>query len=662
MANSDESLDLKDSYLKAQSEIDAIKTYVALKDQYNEAARSVGNSFEEASSKLAESINGFSEKTKNIKQDVKSQFEELLDINKMTGGYGNSTKYITKLLIIALKNIKPKILEILIEEIINISGCDQNKQIGSSQATLTPPAVPFPVSPISVGYAGQVIYMDVNSVDIGGMLKINPNSKVGKIIYEPKPLEVQSNPFAMNKELNELIQTGEAYSTTNNTKYVGSSGQPLFDIQYVTEKTENNFTEQGKFFKITIINRIGIEGLQGFIRDYYSTIEAYEFQSVISRIFDAVLNCIKIEANIGVSQTKDMSAFSLLIARIFGLCLDGDDEINVSGISKSGELDGPINDSFFNLSPIDLRNIDQTVSNVQNKVVQFVDCGNVNIPVNSAQIIENLTQLNFVDGDALIKKAENLSNVISNDPLLKAISINANIKASIDTDFVKQMIQGLISALFSPKIILGLIIPLKLVNVDISFKTYVQFMKDFSKFVIKVIGRIGALLVKEIVDVIKKDLFNLLQVIIRDLAKEKADKRIIIVLKLILVLNTLASFISDYRKCKSVIDDILKFIKIALMGTPFDLPLPLLYACALLPGFSATRANINVIKELQKFGFNTGTLPSGAPNKDVLSKQSVVKGYSDEFAENNKVSIGLPPIPAALVATAPMPVPFGKCF
>ena len=98
------------------------------------------------------------------------------------------------------------------------------------------------------------------------------------------------------------------------------------------------------------------------------------------------------------------------------------------------------------------------------------------------------------------------------------------------------------------------------------------------------------------------------------------------------------------------------------MGTPFDLPLPLLYACALLPGFSATRANINVIKELQKFGFNTGTLPSGAPNKDVLSKQSVVKGYSDEFAENNKVSIGLPPIPAALVATAPMPVPFGKCF
>lgn len=662
MAKANEPLDLKDSYQKAQNEINAVKTYIALKDQYKDAARSVGNSFEEASSKLAESINGFSERSKTIKQNVKSQFEELLDINKITGGYGNSSKYIKKLLIIALKNIKPKILEILVEETINITGCDQNKQIGSSQAVLNPPPVPFPTPPISVGYAGQVIYMNVESVDIGKLLKIDPNSKVGEILYEPKPLQIQSNPFSMNRELHDLIQTGEAYSATYNKQYIGSSGQPLFDIQYVTEKTENNFTEYGHFFKITIINRIGIEGLQGFIRDYYSTIEPYEFQSVISRIFDSMLNCIKIEANIGVSQTKDMSAFSLLIARIFGLCSDNDTEINVSGISKAGELDGPINDSFFNLSPIDLRNIDQTVSNVQNKVIQFVDCGNVNIPVNSTQIIESLSQLNFLDGDALIKKTEDLSNVISNDPLLNALSLNADIKASIDTDFIKQMIQGLVSALFSPKVILGLILPLKLVNVDINFKTYVQFMKDFSKYVIKVIGRIGALLVKEIVDVIKKDLFNLLQVIIVDLAKEKADKRIIIILKLVQLLNTLASFISDYRKCKSVIDDILKFIKIALTGTPFDLPLPLLYACALLPGFSSIRANVNIIKELQKVAYNTSSLPSGAPNKDLLSKQSLVKGYSDEFAENNKVSIGLPPIPVGLVVSSPMPVPFGKCF
>ena len=134
------------------------------------------------------------------------------------------------------------------------------------------------------------------------------------------------------------------------------------------------------------------------------------------------------------------------------------------------------------------------------------------------------------------------------------------------------------------------------------------------------------------------------------------------VLKLIQLLNTIASFIQDYRQCKSVIEDILRFIKLFLTGTPFDIPLPLLYACALLPGFSSTRAGLNIFKELQKYGYNTGTLPSGAPNYDVLSKQSAIKAHADEFAENNRVSIGLPPIPVGLVVSSPMPVPFGKCF
>ena len=645
-------IDTKNTYSDAKNEIKAIQTHGALKDQYKNATRSAGDSFEEASAKVSQSINDFSEKAKNVKQAVKNQFEELLDISSILGGGpgggGNSSKYIKALLINALRKIKPIILELLIEETIKAVGCDQNQSIGLN----------------------QVVYIKVNSIDIGGLLKIDPNSKAGSVLYEPKLVEIQSNPFSMNRELYHLIQTGQAYSALYNTQYIGNSGQPLFDIQYVTVKTEpdeDNIprTEYGDFFKITIANRIlGGNGLKQFIRDYFSTISPFEFQSVISRIFDAILNCVKIEANFGLEQTKDASTFDLLIQRIFGLCSDKDTEINVSGISKAGELDGPINDAFFNLSPIDLRNIDQTVSNVQNKVIQFVDCGNVNIPVNSAQIIEDLTKLNFVEGDELIKKAEDLSNVISNDLSSKGLTIGGDISASIDTDFIKKIIQGLISAIFSPKVILGLLLPLKIISQSFfdAVRTYTEFMKKFSTYAGEIISKVGALLVKEIVDAIKKDLFNLLQSLVLDLAKEKADKRIIMVLKLIQLLDTIAKFINDYRQCKSVIEDILRFIKIFLTGTPFDIPLPLLYACALLPGFSSTRAGLNIFKELQKYGYNTGTLPSGAPNYDVLAKQSAVKAHADEFAENNRVSIGLPPIPVGLVVSSPMPVPFGKCF
>jgi len=641
-------IDTKNSYTDAKNEIKSVQTHKALKDQYKNATRSAGDSFEEASAKVSQSINDFSEKAKNVKQAVKNQFEELLDISSILGGGpgggGNSSKYIKALLINALRKIKPIILELLIEETIKAVGCDQNQQIN----------------------AAQVVYINVNSVDIGGLLKIDPNSKAGSVLYEPKLVEIQSNPFSMNRELYHLIQTGQPYSQSYNTTYIGNSGRPLFDIQYVTHLTDNNAPGDGDFFKITVANRsfLGGNGLKQFIRDYFSTISPFEFQSVISRIFDAILNCVKIEANFGLEQTKDASTFDLLIQRIFGLCSDKDTEINVSGISKAGELDGPINDSFFNLSPIDLRNIDQTVSNVQNKVIQFVDCGNVNIPVNSAQIIEDLTKLNFVEGDELIKKAEDLSNVISNDLSSKGLTIGGDISASIDTDFIKKMIQGLMSAIFSPKVILGLLLPLKIISQSFfdAVRTYTEFMKNFSTYAGEIISKVGALLVKEIVDAIKKDLFNLLQSLVLDLAKEKADKRIIMILKLIQLLDTVAKFINDYRQCKSVIEDILRFIKIFLTGTPFDIPLPLLYACALLPGFSSTRAGLNIFKELQKYGYNTGTLPSGAPNYDVLAKQSAIKAHADEFAENNRVSIGLPPIPVGLVVSSPMPVPFGKCF
>ena len=236
-------IDTKKSYIDAKNDIKAIQTYGALKDQYKNATRSVGDSFEEASSNVSQSINGFSEKAKNAKQAVKNQFEELLDITKILGGGGggggNSSKYIKKLLITALQKIKPKILELLIDETIKAVGCDQNQSIGPS----------------------QIVYINVNSVDIGGLLKIDPNSKAGSVLYEPKLVEIQSNPFSMNRELYHLIQTGQAYSALYNTQYIGNSGQPLFDIQYVTVKTEpdeDNIprTEYGDFFKIYTNNII----------------------------------------------------------------------------------------------------------------------------------------------------------------------------------------------------------------------------------------------------------------------------------------------------------------------------------------------------------------------------------------------------------------------
>ena len=132
------------------------------------------------------------------------------------------------------------------------------------------------------------------------------------------------------------------------------------------------------------------------------------------------------------------------------------------------------------------------------------------------------------------------------------------------------------------------------------------------------------------------------------------------ILKLIQLLLIVAQFISDWRKCKSVVDEILMLLKVALTGFGGSIPIPLLFASQLLDGFSATRAFIGTIEELQKLGIPTGPMPDGSPNLHVLSVLSQLKAMSDEEAENGKVQIAVPPL---AITPAGLTIPssaFGK--
>ena len=132
------------------------------------------------------------------------------------------------------------------------------------------------------------------------------------------------------------------------------------------------------------------------------------------------------------------------------------------------------------------------------------------------------------------------------------------------------------------------------------------------------------------------------------------------ILKLIQLLLLIAQFISDWRKCKSVIDEILWLLKIATTGWGGEIPLPLLFASQLLDGYSESRAFIGAIEELQKLGIPTGPLPDGSPNLDVLKMLGQMKSMAKEEAENGKVQIAVGPLsitPAGL--TVPSSA-FGK--
>jgi len=619
------SLDLENDYGKAKSQISAINSYRDLKDQYDTQKSKKGDSFEKSSQSIASTLDDVKKQTKRFKKQVKTQFEQLLDINNVTGGRGsNSVSFIKRLMLTVLKNIEPKISEIMADEAIKVLGCDQQQT-----------------------YSGETSYfISVASIDLFGLLKIDPTSDDGKLLYEKTPIQAQIIPFSMNRELYKRTQNEfQSYAADYSNFYKGQSGQPLFDIEY-REQDDNGIT--GPWFKVTLKNRsTGVNKIIPFIIDYYKTIKLVEFPNIIVGIIDALTGCIAISGNLGIGETDDRTRFGLLLQRILGLCFDNVREIDVTGVAKLAELDG-IDESFFEFTEVDLRNIQQIVNNIQNKVVQYEDCDNVELPIDAAAINQALSELFEVPDDRLLDVADDLTNKITANQQWQGLTINGNIQASVDLNFIKLIVKGIMSALLTPKLLLPIFVMLKVLgqNIQDAIRSLLDFSKIFKKFVLNTVSKIGAIFTKELFDLVSKNIKQILQKVIMDLAREKADKRIIIILKLIQLLIVIAEFINDWRRCKSVIDEILWLLKIATSGWGLEnftssIPYPLLLATKFLDGYSETRAYIGTIEEMQKLGIPTGPMPDGSPNYGVLAMFSQMKAMSIEEANSNKVEMPL---------------------
>ena len=127
------------------------------------------------------------------------------------------------------------------------------------------------------------------------------------------------------------------------------------------------------------------------------------------------------------------------------------------------------------------------------------------------------------------------------------------------------------------------------------------------------------------------------------MSKSQRLKKYAIILKLVQLALIISQLINDYRRCKSLISNILLLLDtINGLGakkliSKSDIPVPLLLMSKFLPGFSPERATINTIELLQGLGVPTGTLPDGSPNLMLLYNLVSNKGVDTENAENGKI-------------------------
>ena len=698
------SADLSNTIASANERISAIKTFKDVSADEKKLKKDKTNSLERSIGKTATQLDKISKQQKRFQRNVPTSFDSLLEMIFKTRGSGSeSVKYIRQKLLEVMVKMEPKMDEIIINSGIKALGCSQEQ---------TYPGIdlPIPISSIPSLPVTEGIYIPVKSIDFLGNLTIPLDGRIGKFYYEKEKNPNGSNvPFVagtkslfkpyggqlnipFNRVLKESINNSNTFfSQTFTDIYKGKSQQNLFDISYVNS---NDLGVSGNFLRVVLINRDdpNRQGLNDykknkigqFLKDYYSTIKKIDPVSVAASLVNYSLNFIDIHTQVGYERASDSNKFSILLQRIQGLCFDSRREIDVSGLAKIAELDG-VDDSFFDFTEIELRDIESNISNIQKGVVTFQDCGNVELPVNTDSIIDDF--INFRDNSGTtvqetVKNIENIIDNISKNPNWRLLIPNeVDIDFTINKNILRDLPKAVAYSVLSPKVLFPIFLLIQVVEksatnqvnqysqsgnaaiqtgnaylqsgttqgqkVNNLVQTAVDFMKKFKSFVIEVVSKINEEFLKELYRILKKDIVNLVATVIKDINKSKIKKRTAIILKYLLLLLPISQIISDFRRCKSLFDSVLNLLNIingSFIKKPENkIPLPLLLLTDLLPGTSPERMAINVIENLDRLGIPT---QRGPGNKENLMNQFMLqmfKGMEKENAENGKVEIALDP-------------------
>jgi len=190
---------------------------------------------------------------------------------------------------------------------------------------------------------------------------------------------------------------------------------------------------------------------------------------------------------------------------------------------------------------------------------------------------------------------------------------------------------------------------------SLEVESMMDFTKKYKSFFIGMVSRIGALFVRELFKILKREIINLLKSIAKDLVKEDILKKYTAILTLVASLIKIVQLVRDWRQCKSVLDQLLGLLKIPSLGLSNQkVPIPLLFFAPTLDGYSVERGYINYINELQKIGYPTGPLPDGRTNISLIKDYCLLKGQGNELWQNAKTEFVIPPLAHPFGPTSPL--------
>ena len=540
--------------------------------------------------------------------------------------------------------------------IIAAFGCDTNLTIPEKYTTLSVTG----------------IELSKKEIDSYGLLNIDPDSRVGKLMYEGNDVTKHVNYFF--------------------SKAQGSTVDAPLELKLKDRVLFQKYAKDSSTFLFKFGDFYSKKTYGVWLEDYLKVaIPVFNFPNFMAILTDMLTGSLSIKAKLSKTIVLKQNAIIKGLKKMFGFCNEDNNSTTPDATNKNflnnqfgpnqaqQTGDGVVNtdadyDNVFNFNKKELDDITTSADLRSNGFLRFSSCGNLDVAIDPDTILNSLETLfensqannlifpgdnpnetkaqpvnSTIDNSKLIPNLDQAANVLE-DGLKKGINdvVNSgeigvtvnlpNINAEIQLNILKAIPYALMQMIITPKIMIVPKLFLALKG-DTSKKT----PEDMLSFIKPLIQKIGAyitdLIVQNIFNLIKKDLLNLAKKITADFLKQRGLDYTATLKSLLALLGALNGL--TMPGCQSIIDQILRLLKLLNVIPMPSIPPPLvLLGGALKPGLNHV-AMINDLKaNLSEKGIETAaTFPDGTPNHLMIAMEETVKLMVGNIKTNAKIDV-----------------------
>lgn len=352
-------------------------------------------------------------------------------------------------------------------------------------------------------YGGSGVETKVTDIDFFNIMKVNPDSLEGSLIYKNVPPGVNSQDF--NTYL---------YYTIQNNDTPENWGDSTVGVNILETTFSETSTTANNVLKFTTSSTYIDKTLTDFNNDFIDSLTMFgapntlDSTIMINMIFEELFGSISSSPNI--NKSKKQLKLEAEFKHVLDCVLDSEDDI--------------ISDNFFTFDNPTLAKIDEEVNNKKNGISFIKTCGNIPTSITSSDLNDtqntiNNTTVNNVpnkqeESKAILQSLDNLADTqasFSNNP-----QDILTIKTDFFTEIIKKLTRIIMSLVISPKFITLFAINHRIIyGQNNGYNGAVDFIKKNRK------------LVKSVAEIIRNIILELLLSLVLKILMEKLSQKYI---------------------------------------------------------------------------------------------------------------------------------------